>query len=466
VKDFTTGSIPRLMIKFLIPLLLSNMLQAAYMIIDAIWAGRLIGPSGVAIVATGMPVVFLLSSLIAGIIIGASILAGQAFGSKNHSALSDIISTSLIGTVAASVIVSIIGVVFCGMLLKAISTPPELYHGARIFLSLIIGSMTLSSLGMWFSAIMNATGDSKTPFKILLVSLIINSVLAPLLITGAGVIAPLGVAGSAVSTIIANIVAAVISYFALKNHRLFEIVTLKFEVHWKTFKKIVGIGFPMALQMIIVSSSFLFILSLANRFGANVTAAFGIGSRVDQLAFLASFAVTAAISAMTAQHIGARKLERIPQIMNWGLLLSVGMALLFSAAVLIFPDAVTGLFTKDRDVILLTNHYLRYAGVSYLALAVLFAYQGVLRGAGDTLPSFIIIASTMIFLRVPLCFILSHKTALRESGLWAGILISSIAGAVAFYFYYSGGRWKKRGLKLTRTEEEVKPEPLYMPEIP
>lgn len=449
MKDFTSGNVPKLMFSFLVPLLLSNMLQAAYMLIDALWAGRLLGSAGVAIVATGMPVIFFLSSLFAGIVVGASILAGHAFGSKNRELLSDIVSTSAIATGAFSLIISIPGVIFCSSVLKLINMPAPLFEGARVFLSLIIGALTVSSLVQWFSAMMNACGDSRTPFRILLVSLIINAALAPVLITGAGIIHPLGIAGSAVSTIIANIAAAVICFFTWKKHHLSEIAPFHFYIHWNTLKKIVAVGSPLAVQMMIVSSSFLFILSLANRFGPAVTAAYGIGSRVDQLAFLATFAVTAATSAMTAQNAGAGKYERISAIAKSGITFSIALSLIFSCAVMLFPDTVSSMFTKDKEVIVLTRHYFHFAGITYLALAFLFAYQGILRGLGDTLTSLIIVTTTMVLLRVPLCYYLSHYTPLRESGLWAGITASSFFGAAAFYIYFSTGKWKERTNRAT-----------------
>ena len=448
MKDFTSGSIPRLMVSFLVPLLLGNMLQAAYMMIDAIWAGRLLGPSGVAIVATGMPVIFFLSSFFAGIVIGASILAGQAFGSKNREALSDIVSTSVIATAALSLAVSIPGVIFCGHILRLITIPDSLFDGAHVFLALIIGGLVLSSLVQWFSAMMNAAGDSRTPFIILSASLAINAVLAPVLITGAHVFPPMGVAGLALSTIIANVISAVICVVVWRRHRLSEIAPFRLRIHLDTLKKITMVGFPLALQMLIVSSSFLFILSLANRFGADVTAAFGIGSRVDQFAFLATFAVTAAISAMSAQNIGAGRIERVAAITHWGVIFSLAFALPFCVAVMLFPDAVASLFTSDPAVIAFSRRYFHIAGISYLTIGVMFAYQGVLRGAGDTFPSFLIVASTMVLLRVPLCYYLSHYTALREAGLWAGITISSFAGAVAFYLYYTSGKWIERGNRI------------------
>jgi len=419
------------------------------MMIDAIWAGRLLGSSGVAIVATGMPVIFFLSSFFAGIVIGASILAGQAFGSKNREAVSDIVSTSVIATAALSLLISIPGVIFCGHILRLITIPESLFSGAHIFLAIIIGGLTLSSLVQWFSAMMNAAGDSRTPFIILSVSLVINAVLAPVLITGAHIFPPMGVAGSALSTIIANVISGVICIIVWRRHKLSEIAPFRFRIHWDTLKKITMVGFPLALQMLIVSSSFLFILSLANRFGADVTAAFGIGSRVDQFAFLAIFAVTAAISAMAAQNIGAGRIDRVAAITRWGVTFSVGFALFFCGVVMLFPDAVASLFTSDPTVIALSRRYFYIAGISYLTIGVMFAYQGVLRGAGDTFPSFLIVASTMVLLRVPLCYYLSHYTALREAGLWAGITISSFAGAVAFYLYYTSGRWMERGNRIS-----------------
>jgi putative MATE family efflux protein len=363
---------------------------------------------------------------------------------------------------ALTFVISALGVVLCAPLLRLINTPEPLFNGTRLFLSIIIGGMFVNALVQWFFAIMNAAGDSKTPFKILVVTVILNAVLAPVLITGAGIFPPLGIAGPALSTICAHFVGAAACFFVWRNHHLSEIAPFRFRVHWETLRKMIMIGFPMALQMLIVSSSFLFILSLANKFGPSVTAAFGIGSRVDQIAFLATFAVTAAVSAMTAQNIGAGKMERIPEILRWGLLLAAGMSCFFAAAVMIFPGAITLLFTNDPSVIAVARNYFYIAGVSYLALAVTFTYQGVLRGAGDTFGSFIMIACSMIFLRVPLCYYLSHNTPLREVGLWVGITVSAIAGAAAFYFYYASGCWKKYGAKAAVPVADA---PLPLPEL-
>jgi putative MATE family efflux protein len=454
------------MITFFIPILLANMLQAVYVLIDAMWAGRLLGTVGVAIVATGMPIMFFLSSLIAGLTMGASILAGQAYGAKNRALLSDIISSSVIGVLALTLVIAVLGIAFCAPLLHLINTPAPLFHGTRLFLSIIIGGMFVNALVQWFFAIMNATGDSKTPFRILIVTVVLNAVLAPVLITGAGILPPLGVAGSALSTICAHIAGAVYCFFSWRNHHLSEIAPFRFRVHWGTLKKTISIGFPMALQMLIVSSSFLFILSLANKFGPSVTAAFGIGSRVDQIAFLAIFAVTAAVSAMTAQNIGAGKIERIPEIVRWGVLLSLALSCFFAAAVVLFPDQITSLFTSDPSVIAVSRGYYRAVAASYIALAFTFAYQGVLRGAGDTFASFIMIASSMIFLRVPLCYYLSHCTRLKETGLWAGITVSASIGAIAFYLYYVSGWWKERGARVQppATDASVLPPEIFQPE--
>lgn len=463
MRDFTRGNIPKLMLAFLVPMLLTNTLQAVYMVIDMIWAGRLLGAKGVAIVATGMPVVFFLASLVSGITIGASILAGQAYGSKNHSLLTDIVSSSAIGVVAVSLAVSVLGVFLCGPLLRLINTPASLFDGANVFLSLIIASMALGALGQWFAAMLTAVGDSRTPFVVLVIMLALNAALAPVLITGAGIFPPLGIAGSALATILANAAGMGICLFVWRRHQLSKIAPLRFKVHWETLEHVIAVGFPMSLQMLVVSSSFLFILSLANRFGPEVTAAFGIGSRVDQFAFLAVFAVTAAISAMSAQNIGAGRFDRIPQITAWGAALSLGISFVFTAAVMLFPDAFTSLFTSDRAVIGIARNYFRIVAVGYLALALLFTYQGVLRGAGDTLASFFMIACSMVLLRVPLCFVLSHHTRLREMGLWAGITVSSFAGAGAFYLYYASGRWKKRGARIPMSPASADLEPIIDP---
>lgn len=449
MKNFTTGSVPRLMVSFLVPLLVGNILQGLYILIDAFWAGRLLGTSGVAVVAIGMPVAFLMSSVFIGLTVGASILAGQAFGANDRERLSHIISTSLIVTLALAVTLSTAGVLCMKPLLRLINTPAPLLRDARVFLSIIVGGMVVSCLVQWFAAIMNAIGDSRTPFRIVVVSLAVNAILAPALITGAGFLPRLGIAGSALATVLASVTAVVLCFSAWRGHHVSAIAPVRWRVEADTLRRIIAVGTPLAAQMVIVSSSFLFILSQANAFGPAVTAAFGIGSRVDQFVFLALFAVTAAVSAMTAQNYGVEQYGRIGEIARWGALLAVGIALVFAALVMLFPGGVAGLFTGDPAVHALTRHYFWAVGLSYVGLAVLFSYQGVVRGAGDTIASLLITAMSMVVFRVPLCYALSHATPLHETGLWLGITLSSFAGAAAFYMYYISGRWKKKDAGFT-----------------
>ena len=461
MKDFSTGSIPKHLLSFFIPLFLANTMQAIYMMIDAIWAGRLLGPSGVAIVSTGTPVIFFLSSLLAGVVLGGAILVGQAYGAHDFKRIANVISTSFLATIVISFFVALVGVIGSGFILHVINTPAEIYSEARLFLIIICVGIVFSMLVMWFASAMNAVGDSKTPMTILLITLIINAVLAPLLILGVGVFPKLGVAGSAVSTVFANIIGVILCFFAWRKHRLSKMSPIRIEFHKDTVKRIFAVGFPLSLQLIVVSSSYLFILSLVNAFGPTATAAYGIGSRVDQFAFMASFAVSTAISAMTAQNIGACKNERVSEVLRWGLIMTVSIAVVFAVSVFLFSGRIVYLFTNDPGVAAIARPYFLVAGVTYLAFSILFAFQGVFRGAGATLSSLIIVSFTMIFLRVPLCFLLSHVPQLKELGLWIGIATSTSVGALTFWLMYLNGGWMKGRKKVSVVECEIEVAPMH-----
>lgn len=461
MKDFSVGSIPKHLISFFVPLFLANTMQAIYMMIDAIWAGHLLGPAGVAIVSTGTPIIFFLSSLLAGVVLGGAILVGQAYGAQNFKRIANVISTSFIATIVISVFVALVGVLGAGFILHIVNTPVEIFLEAKWFLIIICSGIIFSMLVMWFASVLNAVGDSKTPMKILLITLIINAALAPLLILGVGFLPKLGVAGSAISTVIANMVGVFLCFIAWRKHKLSKMSPICIELHKETIKKIFAVGFPLSLQLIVVSSSFLFILSLANAFGAAATAAFGIGSRVDQFAFMASFAVSTAISAMTAQNIGACKNDRVPEILRWGLIITVSIAVIFALSVFIFSGGIVYLFTNDQSVAVIAKPYFLVAGFTYIAFSILFAFQGVFRGAGATVLSLVIVSFTMILLRVPLCFFLSHIAGLKEVGLWIGIATSTVVGAFIFWIYYLKGNWLKNKKMASPVECEIEVAPMH-----
>ena len=184
--------------------------------------------------------------------------------------------------------------------------------------------------------------------------------------------------------------------------------------------------------------------SAINRFGATVIAGFGAASRLDQFAFMPSMSISMAVSALVGQNLGAGKPERVAETVRWSTLLSAGITAIVSVIAILRPDILMVLFTKDQDVLAEGAKYLRYVSLSYIPMALMFTFGGVIRGAGDTVATMLLTLISLWVFRVPAATYLSSIPSLGVTGVWIAIALGSVMGFVLNYAYYKTGRWRSR----------------------
>ncbi len=443
MKDFTKGNIFQQLVEFSIPMLLANLLQAAYSIVDAIWVGRLIGYEAFAAVSVTMPLVFFLVSAVIGMTMSTNILIGQAYGSRNFAYMKKVLSNSFISTMLIALVISVLSIVFTGPLLHLLNTPEKLKPYAHTFFLIAVSGLVFSFGYNWFGAVMRGLGDSKTPLILLVYSTALNILFVPILILGFGPIPPLGVAGAALGTVISSFLILVWAYvFVLRKHPVLNAHNWDFTPDWTIIRKIFSIGIPISFQMSIVSLSGLFIVSLVNTFGPAVAAAYGIGMRLDQLAILPAMAIGMSVSSMVAQNLGAKEHGRVKELVRLSLLTALGLSTLFFGIIYGFPRLIASVFTRELPVVDLTVDYIRIVAFTYFTFSVMNVLQSIVRGAGDTFYMMVFSLVGLIIVRYPLALWLS-KTALQERGIWLGILLSTVVGLTMNYLYYRSGRWKR-----------------------
>jgi len=447
ITDFTEGSIPKHLVMFSIPMLLGNLLQALYNTVDSIWVGRFLGPHALAAVSVGFPVIFALIALVNGVTMATTILVSQYFGARQQERLVKTVTNSLILLVALGLIISVIGVVFRRPLLELINTPPEIIDMASEYLAIYMAGLVGMFLYNVASAILRGLGDSRTPLRFLAYATFLNIVLDPLLIFGLGPIPPMGVAGVALATVIAQGMSAVISlrYLYLKSG-LLHYEPGMFRLDWELTSLTFRVGLPAGIQQVLVSLSSVVVNSIVNSFGATVIAGFGAASRLDQFAFMPSMTMGMAVSALVGQNLGAGKSERVSETVRWSAILSSSITAIVSAIAILRPDILMVLFTKDEAVLAQGALYLRYVSLSYIPMALMFTIGGVMRGAGDTVATMLLTLVSLWLFRVPLAKYLSSIPELGVGGVWLGIAMGSVAGFLLNFGYYKTGRWKRRVL--------------------
>lgn len=440
--NFTEGNITRHLVAFAIPMFLGNLLQALYNTVDSIWVGRFIGPGALAAVSVSFPIIFALVAMVMGLTMATTTLISQFYGAGRHEEVKNTISNAILLLGLSGAAVSVVGVLARDSLLRLVNVPEEIFPEASSYLGVFSAGLVAMFLYNAVSAILRGLGDSRTPLRFLAYATVGNIVLDPLFIFGAGPIRGMGVAGAALATVIAQAFSAMIGLIYLS--RTVGVLRLD-RSFWRLDSRLTAqtfrIGLPGGLQQTLVSLSSMVVGALVNSFGAVVVAGFGAAGRIDQFSFMPAMSVSLAVSALVGQNLGAGKEDRVAWAVRSSVLLSVATTALVTAGALFFPIPLLSIFTRDAAVLEAGAQYLRIVGMSYVPFAVMFAFTGVLRGAGDTLATMFITLGGQWLVRVPLAAYLSRQWGVV--GVWWAIVLSTLLSTLVNYIYYRTGRWKR-----------------------
>jgi putative MATE family efflux protein len=454
-KDLTSGSIPKNLFRFAIPVFLANVLSSGYAIINTIWVGHLIGGVAVAAVAVTFPVVLFMVAIANGATTAASVMISHNFGAKNNDAIQKIVDTSWGVGIIIVIVTCLSGYFGAEAMLRLMNTSSEVLALATGFLRLTILQFVFMYLAFQLSSILRAVGNSKIPLIFTAFGTVLNTILDPLMIIGVGPFPKLGLNGAAYASLLSS---GVISIFALvylwKKYKDTPLVPKSLTLSPLYVKQMFGIGFPTFIQQTIISLSVAFVTVFVNRFGADATAAFGITGRIESLVVMPAIAMLVAVSTLTAQSIGAGKLHAIPVIYKWGLLINTPVIALICLVSVLFPDAVMHLFVSDEKVIAIGVHYLRIAGWAYLLLISIFVTNGLLIGTKNAMMVMVFSLISLGFFRIPLAAILS-KTSLGLTGIWIAIAFSFFVNALLGFLFYISGRWKKNAVQSGSVNETL-----------
>lgn len=445
MRDFTTGSIWQHIIAFSWPMFVGNALQALYNAVDSFWVGRFIGPQALGAVSVSFPIIFALVALINGLTMATTTLVAQYRGAREEEQVRRTVANSLVLIAILGVISTVIGLRFSEGMLRLIQTPAEIMEPAAAYLSISFLGIVPSFVYFVMSSVLRGLGDSQTPLRFLVYATFINIVLDPIFIIGLGPIPAMGVRGAAWATLIAQTVSAILALRYIARYT--NLLSRKLD-EWRLVghlvAKLVTVGIPAALQSVVVSFSMVVVSALVNSFGANVVAAFGAASRLDQFAFLPAMSISVAVGALVGQNLGAGKHERVQEIVRFSSILTVAITGLMTVVALTTPTILIRFFTDEAAVLAEGAVYLRIVGLNYIPLALMFTITGVMRGAGDTVPSMMISFVTLWIVRLPLGWLLSTYFGWGVQGVWWSIVISTTLGLVLNYWYYRTGNWKRR----------------------
>ncbi len=439
MKDLSVGNVRKQILYFALPMLIGNVFQLMYNVVDRLIVGRVIGKEALAAVGASFPVIFVLISFFIGVAIGFTIAIAQYFGNKDLNNVRRTIDTLYILIFFASIIVSVVGVLFSDEIFQLINLPVEVRPEANTYFKIYMSGALLFFGFSGTSAILRGLGDSKTPLYFMVISTITNIILDLLFV----LVFKMGVAGAALATVISQggaFISAII--YLNKTHEVINLSWRKMvfdvQIFWKSFR----VGTPIGLQQLFVALGMSVMFLLVNPFGTDAVAAYTAVFTIGSFVSLPAMNFAAALSTFVGQNLGANKPERV----HYGLIETMKMVsllvLMITAISIIFRKPIMQIFTSDAEVVRIGAEYLIIVGWFYITFSTMFIIGAVMRGAGDTVIPMIITFIALWLVRIPGCYFLSQQYGV--TGIWWGIPIAWVIGMTLSYFYYLTGRWKKK----------------------
>ena len=429
-EDLTKGSVFRSLIKLSVPIVMANFLQTAYQLTDTFWVGRL-GTDAVASLSLSFPIIFLLISLGGGFTVSGTILVSQFTGQKNTEMVSNVCFQTLLITIGSSVILSTLGYFFIPYVISAMTDNTNIQELTITYLRITFIGLIFSYLYMMFQSLYRGVGDVKTPFYIVLVTVILNFILDPLFIMGYGPIKAYGVAGAAYATITTQGIAAVLGIYLLAKGSggiKLDFKVLRFD--FKLIKQIITLGLPASTEQSTRALAMMVMTFLVASFGKIPLAAYGIGIRVLTFIIIPSLGFSMATSTLVGQNVGAFQYERTKEITSKALwiifwALSVSGLLFF-----IFAEQTLYIFVPNSpEVIIEGAKFIRIISLTFGLVGVQQVASGALRGGGSPLIPMLVAIVSLWVIRFPLAYILSHHTPLGREGIYWSFVGGNLLGA-------------------------------------
>jgi len=448
-RDLTVGPIGSTLVLFALPTLGSNILQSLNGSINAIWVGRLLGEGALAATSNANIVMFLMFALGFGFGMAATILVGQSMGRRDMAGVRRAMGTAIGLFSVISVGIAAIGWVAAPALLHLLATPPAIEAMALSYLRVIFLALPPMFLGVLISMGLRGVGDAVTPLLFMILTVVLDAGLNPFLIRGIGPVPPLGIAGSATATLVANYVGlvAVVGYIYARDLPL-RLRGAEFRFLWPDaalLRVILVKGLPMGLQMLVMSLSGLFMIGLVNRLGVDTTAAYGVSQQLCTYIQMPALAIGAAVSAMAAQNIGAGLWPRVERITRAGIVANVLMTGLLVVALLLVDRAAFALFLgANSPAIPIARHIQLISSWTFIPFGVTLVLFGTVRANGAVLMPLLILTFGLFVARIAFAWTLIGSWG--ADVLWWSFWVSSTVTLALAALYYRYGKWRRGGM--------------------
>ena len=444
--DLTQGPVGRTLLVFALPVLASNILQSLNGSINSIWVGRYLGPAALTATSNANIILFFLLGSMFGVGMAATILVGQAMGAKDIVQAKRVFGTSATFFTAISALVAGVGYLITPAILRAMHTPPDAYELAISYLRVIFVALPSMYALTFLMVVLRGAGDSMTPFFFMILSVVLDIGLNPLFIFGWGPVPRMGIAGAALATFCAQtlcLIAFVIYLYRRKHFLCLHTHELHYlKPNFTILRALLLKGLPMGMQMAVMTTSAIALISMVNGYGSKTTAAYGVATQIWSYVQMPAFAIGAGISAMVAQCVGAKRWDRIPAITWSGITLNIILTGTPAALILLFSGQVMGLFLPGGNETLAIGQHINSIAIwSFLLFGITMVLFGVVRSMGAVMAPLVILFLALWVIRIP--FAKALTPYLGADAIWWSFPLGSSIACLLAIVYYRLGTWKK-----------------------
>lgn len=439
--DLTEGSPGKGLLLFAFPVILGNLFQQFYNMVDTIIVGKYVGEDALAAVGASyaLTTVFVMIAIGGGT--GASVVISQYLGAKEGGKMKTAISTAIITFLGTSIVLGMFGILANRHILTALSTPDNIMEEAALYLRIYFTGLPFLFMYNILAAIFNSLGDSRTSLYFLIFSSVLNIFLDLFAVR----VLSMGVAGVAVATVMAQGIAAVLSFFVLmKRLKGYDGKRKPFDV--LILGNMVKVAIPSIIQQSIVSVGMLLVQSVVNGFGSSVLAGYTGGMRLESICVVPMISMGNAVSTFTAQNIGAKKIERVKQGYRASYFIVGAFAVVICAVLLLFKNPLILMFLEENaggEAFDTGVSYLSFIAYFFVFLGLKASTDGVLRGAGDV---FVFTAANLVNLTIRVSFAFMMAPVLGVQAVWFAVPIGWTVNYVISGLRYLTGRWSRKKL--------------------
>lgn len=401
-KNLTEESVLKAIIYFSIPYLLSYFLQTLYGMADLFIIGQFNGVDSITAVSIGSQVMHMLTVMIVGLAMGSTIMIARGVGAKNNKVINNAIGNTATLFMTLSVILAVVLILAVNPIVSIMATPVEAISGTSIYLIICFAGIPFITAYNIISSIFRGMGDSKSPMYFIAIACIFNIVLDYLFIG----IFKLGASGAALGTTLSQSISVIVSLIVIKKRKMIPGICAKdFKIKKDVLADILKVGVPIAIQDGFIQISFIIITVFANLRGVNDAAAVGIVEKLIGIFFLVPSSMLSAVSALSAQNIGAGKDERAKQTLKYATIIAVGFGSVLSVLMMFIADQTVGLFSSDSSVITLGGQYMRGYVWDCIFAGIHFSFSGYFCAYGLSSISFIHNFASIVCARIPLAWL-------------------------------------------------------------